>query len=144
MQIRRAQAGDLAQLLGLYRQLSPGSPLMEPEVAQTIWETLLADPKVQVLVGQRRGELMGTVTLVVVPNLTQGGRPYALIENVITREDARGQGVASALMAYATEQARAQSAYKVMLITGRQAPEVHRLYARSGLRTDATAYFARL
>ncbi|UQN10696.1 GNAT family N-acetyltransferase [Deinococcus sp. QL22] len=126
----------------LYRQLSPSSPELSSEVAQTTWEALLADPKIHVSVAER-GEILGTVTLVVVPNLMQGARPYGLIENVVTREDVRGQGIGTALMTYVMEMARTLNVYKVMLVTGRQAPEVHRLYLKSGLKSDAVAYRAR-
>lgn len=141
--LRAAGPDDLPGLRTLYRQLSPSSPEPDEELALQTWQSLLADPKVHILVAER-GSLLGTVTLVVVPNLTQGARPYALIENVVTREDVRGQGIGTALMGRAMDMARSLGAYKVMLVTGRRAPEVHRLYTRSGLRSDATAYFARL
>ncbi|ADV65887.1 GNAT family N-acetyltransferase [Deinococcus maricopensis] len=142
LHVRLAHPDDLPALTTLYRQLSPSSPALDQHAAQATWQALLTDPKIHVLVAER-GDVLGTVTLVVVPNLTQGARPYALIENVVTREDARGQGVGTALMTHALDLARTLGAYKVMLITGRQAPEVHRLYTKSGLRTDATAYFTR-
>lgn len=142
--LRRAHPDDLPGLRVLYRRLSPASPAPEESAALAAWEARLADPKIHLLVAERGGEVLGTVTLVVVPNPTQGARPYALVEHVVTREDARGQGLGSALMERAMNLARTLDAYKVMLVTGRRAPEVDRLYARSGLRSGATAYFARL
>jgi GNAT superfamily N-acetyltransferase len=141
--IRPARYGDLAEMQTLYRQLSPSSPELSAEAAAPIWRELLNDPKMHVLVAEQGG-VWGTITLVVMPNLTQGGRPYALIENVVTHGEKRGQGIGKALMAAALEVARTLGAYKVMLVTGRRAPEVHRLYAGSGLRSDAAAYFVRL
>ena len=47
---------------------------------------------VTVLVADHAGRASATRTLVVVPNLTQGGRTYALIENVVTHSSLRGQG----------------------------------------------------
>lgn len=126
-------------LLTLYRQLSPHSPELEDGVACATFQTILDDPGMQVLVAERGG-LLGTGMLVIVPNLTQGARPYALIENVVTRADVRGQGVGTALMRAAVTRAQAQGVYKVMLITGRTAPEVYRLYRGAGFQADATAY----
>ena len=60
-------------------------------MACATFQTMLDDPRIQVLVAERGG-LLSTLTLVIVPNLTQGARPYALIENVVTRADVRGQG----------------------------------------------------
>ena len=56
----------------------------------------------------------------IMPNLTQEARPYALLRETVTR-------------------AQAQGVYKVMLITGCMAPEVHRLYRGAGVQADATA-----
>lgn len=142
LRLRHARPEDLPEVTTLYRQLSPYSPELSPEVARTTWEVLLADPKIHVLVAER-GEILGTVTLIVVPNLMQGARSYGLIENVVTREDVRGQGIGSALMSSVMDLARTLNMYKVMLVTGRQAPEVHRLYLKSGLTSDAVAYRAR-
>ncbi|UQN06040.1 GNAT family N-acetyltransferase [Deinococcus sp. QL22] len=141
--IRRARYSDLPELQILYKQLSPTSPQLSPERADPIWQVMLNDSKIHVLVAEQGG-LWGTATLVVMPNLTQNGRPYALIENVVTHVEKRGQGIGKAVMAAAMALARSLGAYKVMLVTGRQAPEVHRLYAGSGLRSDAVAYFTRL
>jgi GNAT superfamily N-acetyltransferase len=65
------------------------------------------DPRMQVLVAECSG-LLGTGMLVIVPNLTQGARPYALIENVVTRANIRGQWVGTALMRAAVTHAQAQ------------------------------------
>ena len=145
--IRRARSSDLPELQILYKQLSPSSPTLSLELAEPIWQDMLSDSKIHVLVAElvsEQGGLWGTATLVVMPNLTQNGRPYALIENVVTHVEKRGQGIGKAVMAAAIALARTLGAYKVMLVTGRQAPEVHRLYAGIGLRSDAVAYFTRL
>lgn len=74
-------------------------------MACATFQTMLDDPGKQVLVAERGG-LLGTVTLVIVPHLTQGARSYALIENVVTRADVRGQR--TALMRAAVTRAQAQ------------------------------------
>ena len=74
LRLRPAVSGDLPGLLTLYRQLSPHSPELEDSVARATFQTMLNDPRMQMLVAERGG-LLGTVTLVIVPNLTQGARP---------------------------------------------------------------------
>ena len=52
------------------------------------------------------------------PNLTRGVRPYAFVENVVTRADARGHGYATACLNHAKALAQQAGCYKMMLLTG--------------------------
>ena len=77
----------------------------------------------------------------IVPNLTHGLRPYALIENVVTHADYRGRGLASACLSYAKEIAVRENCYKMMLLTGSREESTLRFYERAGYnRTDKTAF----
>jgi hypothetical protein len=49
-----------------------------------IWRRILEDANHHVLVLDEGGALCASCVLVVVPNLPHGGRPYALIEYVVT------------------------------------------------------------
>ena len=49
------------------------------------------------------GEIVGALTLVIVPNLTYGGHPWAVLENVVVVKERRGQGIGSKMLAYAIE-----------------------------------------
>ena len=62
-------------------------------------------PGVTVLVADHAGRASATCILVVVPNLTRGGRPYALIENVVTHSSLRGQGYERAVLEAALAEA---------------------------------------
>ena len=78
---------------------------------------------------------------VVVPNLTRALRPYGLVENVVTRRDCRGQGLASACLARARELAEAADCYKLMLLTGAKDEATLRFYTQAGYNcTDKTAF----
>ena len=90
------------------------------------------------------GALAGSCTLALIPNLTRGGRPYGIIENVVTRADLRGRGIGTALMRHALELCWAQGCYKVMLQTGRKDEEIMRFYEgagfQRGVKTGFVAY----
>ncbi|WP_083764237.1 GNAT family N-acetyltransferase [Deinococcus deserti] len=49
--------------------------------------------------------------------MTQGARPYGLIENVVTHDDARGQGIGTAVMTYVMDLSRTLNVYKVLPVT---------------------------
>ena len=68
-------------------------------------------------------------------DLTRACRPYGVIENVVTHAQHRNRGHGKALLSHALAVAWSQGCYKVMLLTGRTDPSVHRLYTRAGFRS---------
>jgi GNAT superfamily N-acetyltransferase len=79
--------------------------------------------------------------LVTVPNLTHGGRPYGVIENVITDEKHRKKGYATAVLNYARDLAVREGCYKMMLMTGSKLESTLNFYEWAGYnRTDKTAF----
>ena len=56
------------------------------------------------------------------------GRPYALIENVVTHEDHRQNGYAGQCLEYAKKIAEKENCYKMMLMTGSKDPKVFLFY----------------
>jgi GNAT superfamily N-acetyltransferase len=138
--IRTAETQDLTALLALYRDMNPGDPAIDPALAQERFASMLAHPGMRVLVGVADDALAASVTLVVMPNLTRGGAPYALIENVATSTPYRRRGYASALIAHAIETAWEDGCYKVMLLTGRTDPAIHRFYESCGFVQNKTGF----
>ena len=139
--IREARPEDLPALLELYLHLHEDAvPQDSPQLAKT-WQAILADENHHLLVYQDQGRPVSSCVCVVVPNLTRGVRPYALIENVVTHADFRGRGYASRCLARAVELAREAGCYKVMLLTGSKEEATLRFYERAGFnRADKTAF----
>jgi GNAT superfamily N-acetyltransferase len=77
---------------------------------------------------------------VIVPNLTRGGRPYALVENVVTHAAWRKRGFGSAILAEAARRAWEQDCYKVMLMTGSNDPATLAFYANAGFEQTKTGF----
>src|SRR5712671_5925033 len=92
---------DLESLLSLYSEhLHPDDddPLPERAQIEAIWSRILQDPA-QIYLGAFIGDdLVAACNATVVPNLTRGARPYALIENVVTHAAYRRRGIGSALL----------------------------------------------
>ena len=76
-----------------------------------------------------------------VPNLTHGGRPYGLIENVVTRPDCRNRGLATACLDFARALAAEQGCYKLMLMTGSKRESTLDFYRKAGYRSDQKTAF---
>lgn len=137
---RPATADDLPRLLGLLAQLNPDDPALPAEAAQEAWEQLARHPGMTVFVAEQGETLSATCTLIVTPNLTRGGRPFALIENVVTDAAQRRQGHGQAVLQAAIHAAWAAGCYKVMLMTGSKSPGTHRFYAEAGFEQSKTGY----
>ncbi len=143
MEIRDATEGDLPGLAALYRHLDPGDAPCPPEVAAEALRRLGGLPGSAVLVGEADGALVASCTLVVIPNLTRGGAPYGLIENVVTHGAHRGRGHGTRLLRAAVARGWAAGCYKVMLLTGATEPGVLAFYAAAGFEQTKTGFQVR-
>ena len=141
MTLREATVSDLAGLLRLYAQFGKDALPEDDERAGIIWREILADRNHHVLVALVGGVIAASCVIVVVPNLTHGGRPYGVIENVITDGTRRRQGLGTAVLDSARALAEREGCYKLMLMTGAKQDGTLRFYERAGYnRTDKTAF----
>jgi GNAT superfamily N-acetyltransferase len=132
--IRECKEEDLAGLLTLYAELRPNDPVLAPSVAREALRRLLAEPGVRLLVAEVEGQLAATCQLGVIPTLTNGGKPFAIIEHVITAAAFRRQGLSQQVIARALAIAWEMECYKVMLLSGEGREEAHRLYEKLGFK----------
>ena len=141
MIIREANKNDLKGLLTLYTQLHDNPIPSEGEALSALWEQICADPNHHIIVAEENGRIVSSCVVVIIPNLTQNQRPYALVENVITDEKYRNKGFATACLNYAKALATAENCYKIMLLTGSKKESTLRFYERAGYnRNDKTAF----
>jgi len=142
MLIRLAQEHDYDQLLPLLRQLNPN----DPEVSEAVYKALkeiLGSEFLHLVVAEIEGNLLGTCYINIVPNLTAGGRPYAVIENVVTDASHRNKGIGKSVLNWATEMAWRKNCYKVMLMSGRTDESVHEFYRSCGFDPDEKQAYIR-
>jgi GNAT superfamily N-acetyltransferase len=140
LQVRHAGPADLPLLLDLYQHLTEGDDRPHLNAAAEILERLQAWEGSAIFVGYVGEALVASCTLVVIPNLTRGGRPYGLIENVVTRRDARRQGFGKRLLSHASEAAWEAGCYKLMLMTGSKVPETLNFYLAAGFEQSKTGF----
>ena len=142
--IRKAALCDVEALHELYTRHLTQTLSEEPQdLAQwsVLLAALIADPGYHLLVGELDGQVISSVTLIVIKNLTHNLRPYAVIENVVTHGDFRNRGYAGALMDRASEIAKENGCYKIMLLTGSKKESTLRFYERCGFNmNDKTAF----
>lgn len=139
--IRAATRGDLAGLLELYRYLHPDDPQLDPAAAEPAWSALLTSGLTTVFVAELVERLLSSCTLAIVPNLSRGAKPYAVIENVVTHPDHRRTGLGRAVLQAALDIAWQADCYKVVLATGSRQVATLRFYDGVGFVRGGKTYF---
>jgi GNAT superfamily N-acetyltransferase len=138
---RTVRRDELEDLLELYRMLNPDDPELDPEDVDHQWVEMVADDSLDVVVVEHDDRLVASCVLSVTPNLTRGARPFALIENVVTHEEYRGQGFGSRVLEEAIEIAEERDCYKVMLLTGTEQEWKLQFYEDCGFGRDRKTAF---
>ena len=138
--VRPATEHDLTALTDLYADLHPDDPVLARPAAARIWRDIAGQSGRTVLIALLDGRPVGTVDCLVVANLTRGGRPFMLVENVVVAPTARRRGVASRLFDALTGLARDAGCYKVQLLSRLDRADAHAFYESRGLRARAHGY----
>jgi len=147
VRVRDAVLTDLDALDALYEQLTGPLDEREPDPRpdpREVLERITAEPSRRLLVAELDGEVVGTVDVLIAPNLTHHAQPWALVENVVVAERARRRGAGSALMLRAIELARQAGCYKVNLISGNERTGAHDFYRSLGFEAIGQGFKAYL
>lgn len=139
LMIREINSGDYRQLMELYLHLHETN-IPDCETAAETWEHILADKNYHIVVAEEEGKLVSSCTVVIVPNLTRGPRPYARVENVVTHADYRGKGLATACLDRAREIAVAAGCYNIALLTGSKLESTLKFYENAGYKQEKTGF----
>lgn len=148
--IREASRSDFAELMRLYRQLHPQDPELTDGKDRKVFDEILGSPLLHLFVAEQtdphepRPHLLASCYLNLIPNITRSASPYAIIENVITDESRRAQGIGKRLIQHVLMVAWSHGCYKAMLQTGSKTPATHAFYRACGFSADdKTGYVAR-
>lgn len=136
MHLRFATSDDLPSLLALYGELNLEDP--QPEICESlkVLNEILGSNYFEVVIAERENSVVGTCYLNIIPNLTRNNAPYGVIENVVTLERLRGQGIGKQVVRFALDRAWARGCYKVMLQTGSRRESTRNFYRSCGFISD--------
>ena len=130
--IREAVETDLEGLLKLYMQLHDNPfPEIDERVLK-VWDTMMSDSAHHVIVAEEDGKIVSSCICVIIPNLTRGQRPYAVVENVVTDKDYRKRGIATGCLNFAKDIAVKNNCTRLMLMTGSKEQSTLDFYERAG------------
>ena len=136
MLARLARYEDLKSVQRLYKELRPDDPELSAEEAARRWKGMLDQPMVKLIVAEQGDRVASTCMLALIPNFASGGRPIGFIEHVVTLSEFRGRGFAGVVLRHALNLAWSEDCCKVVLLSGAQRVEAHRLYQSLGFRGD--------
>jgi len=137
---------DIPRIIQFYRQLVITSSDTEQQLAhaeinyQDIFDRISAIPGHELLVVEDEGEVIGTMVLIIVPNLSHQASPWALAGNLVVDCSDRRKGLAKLLMKYAVYKARNAGCYKITLSSHKSHRGAHTFYHSMGsnhLRRDS-------
>lgn len=142
--MREAAEDDLPALARLYETSGiDDAGRNDAASLRSAWSRLRDEaPTARVLLAERGGVPVGTLTLHLLPVLGHGGTSAALVEMVAVDPAAQGQGVGRALMDEAMARARAAGCYKLALSSDTIRDEAHRFYDRLGYRRHGVSFVA--
>lgn len=141
MEFREARRSDLAPIvamladdgLGAGRESTAGEPA---DCYVRAFEEIAADPNNELIVVCSGDEIVGTLQLTFIPNLTfQGGR-RAQIEGVRVKNAARGRGIGREMMAWAIARAREKGCRLLQLTSNKQRTDAIRFYQSLGFKAS--------
>jgi GNAT superfamily N-acetyltransferase len=116
MLIRDLHSDDFEQALRLYQILTRDP--VPVSTSRDAFDAILSHPGTCVIGMVHSDQIIAMITLHLLPNMTSGGRPYALIENVVCDTSFQKQGIGRAIMQAGIDRAKDAGAYKIMLMTG--------------------------
>jgi len=132
MDYREARKADLDAILQLYTQLNTNETPVSLERAMEIWGRIETDTRIKYFVATDGDKIVSSCNIIIVPNLTRNGRPFAVIENVVTDASCRRKGIARKVMNMALDFARQNNCYKAQLLSGIKRSEAHKFYESMG------------
>lgn len=139
--IRRARDEDIDWLLDMYTSLDfspePSLPLTD---ARARFRRIEGYPDYRVYVAECEGERVGTFALIIIDGLAHGGRPHAIVEDVVVAPGQRRRGVGQAMMRFAMEGCAEAGCYKLALSSHLRREKAHRFYEMLGFERHGYSF----
>ncbi|MBN4077548.1 GNAT family N-acetyltransferase [bacterium AH-315-C20] len=106
-----------------------------PQSYYDAFEEIDQNPNIELTVAENEsGEIVGTLQLSFIRDMTYQGGCRAFIEAVRVRQDLKGQGVGQQLFEWAIERAKEKGAHVLQLTTDKRRPEAKRFYEKLGFK----------
>ncbi|HBI52440.1 MAG TPA: GNAT family N-acetyltransferase [Ruminococcaceae bacterium] len=141
IKLREAQATDLKDLLNLFSEMYGKEVEQTDEKTTLIWNRMLTDQFYHIIVAEEDGKIVSTCSCIIIQSLAYEHRPYAIVDNIVTRSEYRAQGLATACLEEAARIAESEGCFRMMLATTSKLESTYRFYEKLGYdRNEMTAF----
>ncbi len=146
VEIRSAVEKDIPRILELYDELVitasdvESNRNLELDDYRRVFTKIDADEGHDLLVILYHGEVVGSIVLLLVPNLSHRACSWAIAENLIIDPMYRRQGLGKILMEYTISKAREAGCYKIVLTSDNKRSEAHQFYHYLGFEASAKGF----
>lgn len=142
MEIRELHEKDLKSLIQLYTQLDQINEDLSYEKSLSIWKNEIEpNGSIKYFGAVENERVVSSCYCVIIPNLTVWGKSIGFVENVVTDAEFRRQGLAKKVIGEAVKFAEERGCYKVILQSGAQRHEAHKLYESMGFNSQTKKAF---
>jgi GNAT superfamily N-acetyltransferase len=142
--VRDAVVADVPAVIRLLQQLNLGGEAREgdPDAAvyRDAFAAIDADPRQSLLVVMIGADVVGTATLVIIPNLSHGGRAVAQIESVVVDAGHRGRGGGEALVDECLRRAAVARCFRAQLTSNAARVAAHRFWEQRGFTASHVGF----
>jgi len=144
--VRMATEEDIPRILELYHELAIVSSRDEMgqnpslDKCRQVFDTIRNMPGHELLVVEDEGAVVGTMVVMVVPNLSHGASPWAVVENIVIDPKYQRRGLGRLLMDYAIVRAKEAGCYKISLTSHKKRRDAHQFYRSLGFRASAHGF----
>lgn len=141
-EVRPAYDGDLLGVVRLHMRSPDLGADRVSETQQVTWRRMMSAVGMTVYVAVADREVVGTTTLLVMPNLGYDCHPTAFVEAMVVAESHRRGGVGRRLVARLLDDARAASCRKVQLLSHKRHADdgAHVFYRSLGFQPEAEGF----
>lgn len=144
--IRLATEKDVPRIVELYHELTIATSHVEQvsipsaEDYLKVFREICADPRHELFIAEDGDRVVGTVILIVVPNLSHSATPWALVENLVVTAGHRRTGTGKMLLEYVIARAREKGCHRIELCSDKRREEAHQLYSSVGFEQSAYGF----
>ncbi|HEY8110422.1 MAG TPA: GNAT family N-acetyltransferase [Candidatus Nitrosotenuis sp.] len=139
--IRKANKGDIAEILNLLYQLQRPKPKTNSEsiaFRKQIFQYLDEKDK-KIIVYEQNSKIIGLVSMMFLPRLNRTKLELYIPELVVSKDN-RGLGVGKSLMESCVNMAKKRKCFRIRLESGNQRKDAHKFYKKIGFEQSALSY----